>query len=369
MMYDLSDRGFASIARATAIVMAVCGSMALGSAIAADAQGEFNDQCAMGLASGQTVKTDCSVNWTAPDGKIYCFSTEATKETFLKNPEENIQKAKEFLLAQGLSEDHAAAPSGSSAQTAAKATTPSKTFTEKDVDKRVDEVVAERSKDGVFVFHDPKLDTDLKLVFEQVKSVRGMEGYGWFANSIFHDKDEAKKQYAIDFWFKPEGTELKLMDIRVQKGPKREGEGWIMVTRLPVAWWWLPVQEHPGSMEVTRAWQVISAIHTYIATHKDENGNLPIKDDKTGKTLPLQFVEIHQPVRHLKKDGEYFVCTDFRKPGSQDEYYDIDFWVNQKTGKLEVDNVKIHKEPVQEDGVWTQVPRYTFEGMDFDVTN
>jgi hypothetical protein len=26
------------------------------------AAGEFDDQCAMGLASGQTVKTDCSVN-------------------------------------------------------------------------------------------------------------------------------------------------------------------------------------------------------------------------------------------------------------------------------------------------------------------
>jgi hypothetical protein len=24
---------------------------------------------------------------------------------------------------------------------------------------------------------------------------------------------------------------------------------------------------------------------------------------------------------------------------------------------------------VLEDGIWTQVPRYTFEGMDFDVTN
>ena len=42
----------------------------------------------------------------------------------------------------------------------------------------------------------------------------------------------------------------------------------------------------------------------------------PIKDDKTGETLPLEFVEMHQPVRHLKKDGEYFACTDFRKPGS-----------------------------------------------------
>src|SRR5262245_63863529 len=78
-------------------------------------------------------------------------------------------------------------------------------------------------------------------------------------------------------------------------------------------------------MEVTRAWQVMSAIHGYIATHKDANGALEIKDDKTGETVPLDFVEIHQPVRHLKKEGEYFACTDFRKPRSKDEYYDIDF--------------------------------------------
>jgi hypothetical protein len=29
----------------------------------------------------------------------------------------------------------------------------------------------------------------------------------------------------------------------------------------------------------------------------------------------------------------------------------------------------MHKVPVQEDGIWTQVPRYTFEGKDFDITN
>ena len=206
--------------------------------------------------------------------------------------------------------------------------------TEEDVDKAVAATIAERSKDGAFVFHDPKLDADLNLIYEQIKIVRGMEGYGWFANVIFHDKDDDQKKYAIDFWYKPDGDKLTLMDIRVQKGPKQEGDGWIMITRMPVAWWWLPVQEHPGDMEVTRAWQVMSAIHTYIATNKDKDGNLDIKDDKTGETLPLEFVEIHQPVRHLKKDGEYFVCTDFRKPGSQDEYYDIDFWVNQKSGKL-----------------------------------
>jgi hypothetical protein len=318
----------------------------------APAKGEFDDYCAMGLSEGQTNKTDCSVNWIDDDGKVYCFSSEESKQAFLKDPKGNIEKAREFFA---------------SKQQAASG--PTKTFTEDDVNKRVDEVVKERSKDGVFVFHDPKLDADLDLIMESIKGVRGMEGYGWFANVIFHDKDEPKKQYAIDFWFKPEGDKLTLMDIRVQKGPKQEGDGWTMITRLPVAWWWLPVQEHPGDMEVTRAWQVMSSIHNYIATHKDADGHLDIKDDKTGETVPLDFVEIHQPVRHLKKDGEYFVCTDFRKPGSKDEYYDIDFWVNQKTGKLEVDNVKIHKVPVQEDGIWTQVPRYTFDGMDFDVTN
>lgn len=65
-------------------------------------------------------------------------------------------------------------------------------------------------------------------------------------------------------------------------------------------------------------------MHNYIARQKDADGHLDIKNDKTGET-----------VRHLKKEGEYFVCTDFRKPGSK-EYYNIDFWVNQKSGKLEV---------------------------------
>jgi YHS domain-containing protein len=323
------------------------------SASPAPVKGEFDNSCAMGLADGQMVKTDCSVNWTAPDGKVYCFSSDKSKETFLKNAEANIKKAQDFV----------------SAKKSAAASGKTKDFTEDDVNTAVKKVVDERTKDGAFVFRDPKLNADLHLVFEQIKNVRGMHGYGWFPNVIFHDKDEPKKQYAIDFWFKPEGQDLKLMDIRVRGGPKQEGDSWVTITRSPQAWWWLPAGEHPGDMEVTRAWQVMSAIHGYIATHKDKDGNLPIKDDKTGETLPLEFVEIHQPVRHLKKEGEYFACTDFRKPGSQDEYYDIDFWVNQKTGKLEVDNVKVHKVPVQEDGVWTQVPRYTFDGMDIEETN
>ena len=123
--------------------------------------------------------------------------------------------------------DQPPAPANPSEESATpSAGAPAKSFTEEDVDKRVQEVIAERTKDGAFVFHDPKLDADLNLVFEQIKIVRGMEGYGWFANTIFHDKDEPKKQYAIDFWLKPEGDKLTLMDIRVQKGPKQEGDSY-----------------------------------------------------------------------------------------------------------------------------------------------
>ena len=93
--------------RAAAMAVALCFS-ALAPAAAADQpptpapamshspaapKGEFDDSCAMGLASGQVVKTDCSVNWTAPDGKVYCFSTAASKEAFLKNPDEKDRKS------------------------------------------------------------------------------------------------------------------------------------------------------------------------------------------------------------------------------------------------------------------------------------
>ena len=53
----------------------------------------------MGMSEGQTNKTDCSINWTAPDGKVYCFSREASKEAFLKNAEANIKKAQDAFAA------------------------------------------------------------------------------------------------------------------------------------------------------------------------------------------------------------------------------------------------------------------------------
>jgi hypothetical protein len=311
-------------------------------------KGEFGNSCTMGLARREQIDTDCSVNWKAEDGKLHCFGSEESKAAFLKDPQTNLLKAKEFYA------ELAAAPKTE------------KEFTEADATAAVKAIIDERSKDGVFVFHDPKLDADLKLVFDQFKIVRGMHGYGWFPNVIFHEDGDPKKQYAIDFWLKPDGDKLKLVDIRVQKAPKREGDGWTLITRMPVAWWWLPVSEHPGDMEIVRNWHVMSAINGEIAAKRNKDGIYYVEDDQTHQSVPLEFIEIHQPIRRLKKDGRFFACTDFRKAGTKDEYYDVDFWLDDKDGKLKVRDVKIHKVPVQEDGVWTQKSRYTFDGLEIE---
>ncbi|MGH6866016.1 MAG: hypothetical protein ACREDO_07590 [Methyloceanibacter sp.] len=131
-------------------------------------------------------------------------------------------------------------------------------------------------------------------MFENVKIVRGMEGYGWFAN-------------------------------------------------------------------------IISTTRTSLTSN---TRSISGSDDKTGEEIPLQFVEMNRPIRHLKKGGEHFACTDFRKPGQEGRVLrHRDFLLDEKTGKLKVCNIKMHKVPVQEDGIWMQVPRYTFESMDFEETN
>ncbi|HEY7490425.1 MAG TPA: hypothetical protein VIH59_04875 [Candidatus Tectomicrobia bacterium] len=220
---------------------------------------------------------------------------------------------------------------------------------------------------GVFAFKDNRTGEDLQLAFEDIRIVRGIHGYGFFPNVLFHTSNMPEKQYALDFWLKPTDEGLELIDMRIQKAPKKEGNTWTMVTRMPIAWWWLPASEHPGETEEKRAWEVMSAIHEHIArTRREHNGIYTLQDDKTGEELTLEFVEIHQPVRRLKQDGRYFACTDFRRQGSQHEYYDIDFWLDDKHGTVTVGSVRVHKIPQQEDGVWVQIPRYSFDGLEHE---
>lgn len=57
--------------------------------------GEYNDHCAMGMAIGKEVKTDCSIKADI-EGKTYCFGNEQAKTDFMKDSAGNIQKANTF---------------------------------------------------------------------------------------------------------------------------------------------------------------------------------------------------------------------------------------------------------------------------------
>jgi YHS domain-containing protein len=56
---------------------------------------EFDDMCAMGLALGKDVHTDCSVSGDI-GGKTYCFGNEDAKAQFMKDPEANLAKAEAY---------------------------------------------------------------------------------------------------------------------------------------------------------------------------------------------------------------------------------------------------------------------------------
>jgi YHS domain-containing protein len=68
-------------------------------AVAAPAWGadhEYDGHCAMSMAQGTRISTDCAVVWLSPEGKIYCFFNQAAKEKFLQAPQENLQRAQAF---------------------------------------------------------------------------------------------------------------------------------------------------------------------------------------------------------------------------------------------------------------------------------
>ena len=83
-----------SLLRTSALALIVC-LFSLPNLVRA-AEPEFGGYCAEGLAQHLRVKTDCAVNWTAKDGKLYCFSSPASKDLFLKAPEDNIKKASDY---------------------------------------------------------------------------------------------------------------------------------------------------------------------------------------------------------------------------------------------------------------------------------
>jgi YHS domain-containing protein len=78
------------------IVSAVAGAVLLGMSTAALAvSGEYNNMCAMGLALGKDIATDCSIN-AQIGGRTYCFGSKEAMADFMKDPEGNLAKAQAY---------------------------------------------------------------------------------------------------------------------------------------------------------------------------------------------------------------------------------------------------------------------------------
>ena len=140
---------------------------------------QFGGQCTEGLAEGQHVMTKCTTRWTDKDGKTYCFSGESAKKSFLENPGENLQRAREFVAA-------------SSVESTEKAM---QDFQNTDAEALVREFISSKTQanNGVFPFDDPLNGDHLKLAFDDVDFTRTIDGYGFFPIVNFHDAQDAQK--------------------------------------------------------------------------------------------------------------------------------------------------------------------------------
>jgi len=329
-------------------VAALALSIAFAADIVSPDKAEFGGQCAEGLAEGKHVMTDCSVNWTAKDGKTYCFSNDAAKATFLKNPAESLDRARAFIAASNVESTEKAMEN----------------FDSSDAEKLVDGMIKSQvaANGNLFPIEDALNGERLKLAYDGIDFTRTLAGYGFFPDVKFHDPKDAQKKYLIDFWVVPKNGALTIAETRIYQSPLEVDGQWRSVARQPVPWWWIPASEHPGKMAEKRGWEVMSAVEENALKDVGSDGTYKLKDDKTGQTLDLKFIDAHQPVRKLD-DGTYFACSDFRAAGTKDQIYDVDFWVKEKDGKMVVDQVRVHKVPEMKNGQWVQVPRYSFKDL------
>ena len=102
--------------------------------------------------------------------------------------------------------------------------------------------------------------------------------------------------------------------------------------------------EHPGEKAMLSAKDIIKGIKEHINSVREANaGYFPISDPSEGKDLRLKLIKVHEDkVSYIKKEDAYFACTDFVTVDGKTKY-DIDFWMKEKDGKLNVYQTKIHK--------------------------
>ncbi len=57
--------------------------------------GEFDNNDPIGVAAGERIVADCSINWVDPDaGKLYCFSSATSLVFFLEGPQGWLTRAR-----------------------------------------------------------------------------------------------------------------------------------------------------------------------------------------------------------------------------------------------------------------------------------
>jgi YHS domain-containing protein len=74
------------------LISALAGAMLFATGAAA---AEFDNMCAMGLALGKDVHTDCSISGEI-GGQTYCFGSADAKAQFMKDAQGNLAKAEAY---------------------------------------------------------------------------------------------------------------------------------------------------------------------------------------------------------------------------------------------------------------------------------
>ena len=93
------------------------------------------------------------------------------------------------------------------------------------------------------------------------------------------------------------------------------------------------------TVSVERKAAVKEVIREYIQQDQNLKGAFLIKDKKSGSVRDLKFDHLHEGV-NLNDEGKYVACVDFKQGGS---LLDVDFYVTQSGGRLEVSDIIIHK--------------------------
>jgi hypothetical protein len=226
-------------------------------------------------------------------------------------------------------------------------------------------IVAERSKDGVYSLRDPGSGETLNLAIDEIRAVRGLPEFGWFPDIVFHDKANPKRKYTIDLWLKEDAGALKFMDARVHKDAKPDGDGFMMITRSPLLWWWLPTLKRQSAVGGIQAWQVMGRVHEHIiGLSQDGAYPLAIGD---GKSVPAELVAIYQPVGRSKEDGRYFTCAELRNIGEPGAFYAVDFWVQSDARSVHAGSARPIENSRAGGGTARKESPCRFEGIAFDV--